>query len=185
MALSDVLVAWKCLLLDKLHLSHDDSPLPENYDLIRKEYDSFLKRTNAVDLTDVYGMYERLRRDGDPEDPLGPVSGVSRGPLGAGSGIRLSRASFNTVFYSWDCFRTQMQLFEFLHGNSEACEGSETIPPCPATPSNRPRRCSSQVGNGFIYVARSHTGGQFDVLYRKITANRIKWSLILPAHHTV
>ncbi|KAB5541927.1 hypothetical protein PHYPO_G00085600 [Pangasianodon hypophthalmus] len=69
-ALSDVLEAWKCLLLDKLHLSRDGSPLPENYELIRKEYDGFLKRTNTVDLIDVYNMYEELKRDEDPEDPL-------------------------------------------------------------------------------------------------------------------
>ncbi|XP_022527484.2 PCNA-interacting partner isoform X1 [Astyanax mexicanus] len=69
-ALSDVLVAWKCLLLDKLHLSHDGSPASENYDLIRKEYDSFLKRTNTVDLIDVCNAYKQLRRDEDPEDPL-------------------------------------------------------------------------------------------------------------------
>ncbi|XP_053506152.1 PCNA-interacting partner [Ictalurus furcatus] len=69
-ALSDVLEAWKCLLLDKLHLSRDGSPLPENYGLIRKEYDGFLKRTNTVDLIDVYNMYEELKRDEDPEDPL-------------------------------------------------------------------------------------------------------------------
>ncbi|XP_062861713.1 PCNA-interacting partner [Trichomycterus rosablanca] len=69
-ALSDVLVAWKCLLLDKLHLSHEGSPLAENYDLIRKEYDSFLKRTNTMDLIDVYNMYKQLRLDEDPENPL-------------------------------------------------------------------------------------------------------------------
>ncbi|XP_060759446.1 PCNA-interacting partner isoform X2 [Neoarius graeffei] len=69
-ALSDVLEAWKCLLLDKLHLSCDGSLFPENYELIRKEYDSFLKRTNTVDLIDVYNMYKELKRDEDPEDPL-------------------------------------------------------------------------------------------------------------------
>ncbi|GAA6089139.1 PCNA-interacting partner isoform X1 [Tachysurus ichikawai] len=69
-ALSDVLEAWKCLLLDKLHLSRDSSPLPENYELIRKEYQSFLKRTNTVDLIDVYNMYEGLKLDEDPENPL-------------------------------------------------------------------------------------------------------------------
>lgn len=72
--MSDVLEAWKCLLLDKLHLSRDGSPLPENYGLIRKEYDGFLKRTNTVDLIDVYNMYEELKRDEDPEDPLTAVS---------------------------------------------------------------------------------------------------------------
>lgn len=74
MALSDVLEAWKCLLLDKLHLSRDGSPLPENYELIRKVYDSFLKRTNTVDLIDVYNMYKELKQDEDPEDPLTAVS---------------------------------------------------------------------------------------------------------------
>lgn len=74
MALSDVLEAWKCLLLDKLHLSRDSSPLPENYELIRKEYQSFLKRTNTVDLIDVYNMYEGLKLDEDPENPLTAVS---------------------------------------------------------------------------------------------------------------
>lgn len=74
MALSDVLEAWKCLLLDKLHLSHDGSLLPKNYELIRKEYDGFLKRTNTVDLIDVYNMYRELKQDEDPKDPLTAVS---------------------------------------------------------------------------------------------------------------
>lgn len=74
MALSDVLEAWKHLLLDKLHLSRDSSPLPDNYELIRKEYESFLKRTNTVDLIDVYNMYQELKRDEDPEDLLTAVS---------------------------------------------------------------------------------------------------------------
>lgn len=74
MALSDVLEAWKCLLLDKLHLSHDGAPLPENYELIRKEYDSFLTRTNTVDLIDVYNMYKELKQDEDLKDPLTAVS---------------------------------------------------------------------------------------------------------------
>ncbi|KAI4873699.1 hypothetical protein NFI96_005159 [Prochilodus magdalenae] len=122
-ALSDVLVAWKCLLLDKLHLSHDGSPLSENYDLIRKEYDSFLKRTNTVDLIDIYNMYKQLRRDEDPEDPL-----------------------------------TAMQLFEFLHGTTEAFEETGLIPPCPATPSNRAQRCISQVQRVVRRVFCSYLG---------------------------
>ncbi|XP_053364086.1 PCNA-interacting partner isoform X2 [Clarias gariepinus] len=69
-SLSDVLESWRFTLLDKLHLSRHGSPLPENYELIRKEYDSFLKRTNTVDLIDVYNMYKELKRDDDPEDPL-------------------------------------------------------------------------------------------------------------------
>lgn len=69
-----MLESWRFTLLDKLHLSRHGSPLPENYELIRKEYDSFLKRTNTVDLIDVYNMYKELKRDDDPEDPLTAVS---------------------------------------------------------------------------------------------------------------
>ncbi|XP_016311002.1 PCNA-interacting partner-like [Sinocyclocheilus anshuiensis] len=69
-ALSEVLAAWKYFLLDKLQLSHNDIPLPQNYDLIRKEYDCFLKRTNTVDLIDVFIMFKELRINGDPEEPL-------------------------------------------------------------------------------------------------------------------
>ncbi|XP_070997454.1 PCNA-interacting partner-like [Oncorhynchus clarkii lewisi] len=73
-ALSDVLVAWKHLLLDKLHLPLDnDSSRPENYDIIRKEYDAFLKRTNTMDLIDIHSMYKQLRIDPDPEEPLSSV----------------------------------------------------------------------------------------------------------------
>ncbi|KAJ8268981.1 hypothetical protein COCON_G00115880 [Conger conger] len=69
-ALSDVISAWKHLLRDKSRLPHDGSPRLPKYDVIRKEYDSFLKQTNAVDLIDVHGMYERLRGDQDPKSPL-------------------------------------------------------------------------------------------------------------------
>ncbi|XP_042577984.1 PCNA-interacting partner isoform X2 [Cyprinus carpio] len=68
--LSEVLAAWKYFLLDKLQLSHNDIPLPQNYDLIRKEYDCFLKRTNTVDLIDVFIMFKELRINEDPEEPL-------------------------------------------------------------------------------------------------------------------
>ncbi|KAG1953355.1 PCNA-interacting partner [Pimephales promelas] len=69
-ALSEVLAAWKYFLLDKLQLSHNDIPLPQNYDLIQKEYDCFLKRTNTVDLIDVFIMFKELRLNEDPEEPL-------------------------------------------------------------------------------------------------------------------
>uniref|UniRef100_A0A8C1ZT83 PCNA-interacting partner n=1 Tax=Cyprinus carpio TaxID=7962 RepID=A0A8C1ZT83_CYPCA len=69
-ALSEVLAAWKYFLLDNLQLSHNDIPLPQNYDLIRKEYDCFLKRTNTVDLIDVFVMFKELRINEDPEEPL-------------------------------------------------------------------------------------------------------------------
>lgn len=68
-------MAWKHLLLDKLHLPlYNDSSRPENYDIIRKEYDSFLKRTNTMDLIDIHSMYKQLRVDLDPEEPLSSVS---------------------------------------------------------------------------------------------------------------
>ncbi|KAJ8381946.1 hypothetical protein SKAU_G00027240 [Synaphobranchus kaupii] len=72
-ALSDVIGAWKHLLWDKSHLPQDGCPCPLKYDIIRKEYDSFLKQTNTVDLFDVHGMYEHLRGDHDPENPLSSV----------------------------------------------------------------------------------------------------------------
>ena len=76
MALSDVLMAWKHLLLDKLHLTPPDSARLENYDLILEAYGSFLKRSNAVDLVDVLSMHKQLRVvDSDPEEPVSPVSG--------------------------------------------------------------------------------------------------------------
>uniref|UniRef100_A0A8C2C1A6 PCNA-interacting partner n=1 Tax=Cyprinus carpio TaxID=7962 RepID=A0A8C2C1A6_CYPCA len=78
-ALSEVLAAWKYFLLDNLQLSHNDIPLPQNYDLIRKEYDCFLKRTNTVDLIDVFVMFKELRINEDPEEPLTAES-AARGP---------------------------------------------------------------------------------------------------------
>ncbi|XP_010902155.2 PCNA-interacting partner [Esox lucius] len=73
-ALSDILMAWKHLLLDKLCLPlNDGSSRPENYNLVRKAYDSFLKRTNTVDLIDIHTEYKQLRADPDPEEPLSSV----------------------------------------------------------------------------------------------------------------
>ena len=74
MALSEVLKIWKYLLCDKLHLPHNDSPRPENYDLIRRAYESFLKRTNSVDLIDIQSMYKQLKVDSDPGETLSSVS---------------------------------------------------------------------------------------------------------------
>lgn len=74
MALSDVLMAWKHLLLDKLHLPPPNFARLENYDLILKAYESFLKRSNTVDLVDILFMYKQLRLvDLDPEEPVSPV----------------------------------------------------------------------------------------------------------------
>ena len=74
MALSDVLMAWKHLLLHKLHLPPPSSARPENYDLILEAYESFLKRSNTVDLVDILSMYKQLRVDSDPDEPVSQVS---------------------------------------------------------------------------------------------------------------
>ncbi|XP_068162965.1 PCNA-interacting partner [Antennarius striatus] len=72
-ALSDVLMAWKQLLLDKLHLLPHSFACMENYDLILEAYKSFLKRSNTVDLVDILSMYKQLRlEDSDPEEPVSP-----------------------------------------------------------------------------------------------------------------
>ncbi|XP_033930878.1 PCNA-interacting partner [Pseudochaenichthys georgianus] len=73
-ALSDVLMAWKHLLLDKLHLPLPNCARMENYDLILEAYESFLKRSNTVDLIDILSMYKQLRlADSDPEEPVSPI----------------------------------------------------------------------------------------------------------------
>lgn len=76
--MSEVLAVWKYFLLEKLQLSPNDISPPQSYDLIRKEYDCFLKRTNTVDLIDVF-MFKELRMSEDPEEPMTAVSahGVS------------------------------------------------------------------------------------------------------------
>ncbi|XP_071357885.1 PCNA-interacting partner isoform X2 [Trachinotus anak] len=69
-ALSDVLMAWKHLLLGKLHLPPPNFARLENYDLILEAYESFLKRSNTVDLVDILSMYKQLRlEDSSPEEP--------------------------------------------------------------------------------------------------------------------
>ncbi|XP_019960505.2 PCNA-interacting partner isoform X2 [Paralichthys olivaceus] len=73
-SLSDVLMAWKHLLFGKLHLPPPDSARLENYDLIVEAYESFLKRSNTVDLVDVLRMYKQLRQvNADPEEPVSPI----------------------------------------------------------------------------------------------------------------
>uniref|UniRef100_A0A3Q3JQW7 PCNA-interacting partner n=1 Tax=Monopterus albus TaxID=43700 RepID=A0A3Q3JQW7_MONAL len=72
--LSDVLMVWKHLLLDKLHLPPPSSARLENYDLIVEAYESFLKCSNTVDLVDIIFMYKQLRlMDSDPEEPVSPI----------------------------------------------------------------------------------------------------------------
>ncbi|KAM7378396.1 hypothetical protein PAMA_013346 [Pampus argenteus] len=72
-ALSDVLMAWKHLLLHKLHLPPPNFARSENYDLILEAYESFLKRSNTVDLVDILSMCKQLRLDSDPDEPVSPI----------------------------------------------------------------------------------------------------------------
>ncbi|XP_070784808.1 PCNA-interacting partner [Enoplosus armatus] len=73
-ALSDVLMAWKHLLLDKLHLPPPNFVRLENYDLILEAYESFLKSSNTVDLVDILSMYKQLKLvDSAQEEPVSPI----------------------------------------------------------------------------------------------------------------
>ena len=75
MSLSDVLVAWRYLLRHKLHLlPRDHLTRPENYELVRAAYESFLSRSNTVDLMDVHSLYLQLSADPGTGGPLSPVS---------------------------------------------------------------------------------------------------------------
>ncbi|XP_067346230.1 PCNA-interacting partner isoform X2 [Channa argus] len=67
-------MVWKHLLLDKLHLPPPSFARLENYDLILEAYESFLKRSNTVDLVDIFSMYKQLRvMASDPEEPFSPI----------------------------------------------------------------------------------------------------------------
>lgn len=107
--LSELLAVWKYFLLEKLQLSPNNISPPQNYDLIRKEYDCFLKRTNTVDLIDILVMFKELRMNEDPEEPM-----------------------------------TTLQMFQFLIGDVKSSE-EESLPVCPATPSNKAEICTPQI----------------------------------------
>lgn len=68
-SLSDILMAWKHLIFQKLNFPKSSVPL-ESYNLIVEEYESFLKRSNTVDLLDIYCVYKELKGDFDSEDSL-------------------------------------------------------------------------------------------------------------------
>ncbi|XP_063073883.1 PCNA-interacting partner [Engraulis encrasicolus] len=76
-ALSDVLLCWRCLLLDRLQLPSEGCRRPDNYEPIRREYEDFLKRTNTMDLIDVYLMTKQLSAEEllTPEQLLHFISG--------------------------------------------------------------------------------------------------------------
>lgn len=65
-SLSDVLIAWKKLIIQKLKIPTPSAPF-ESYDQIMEEYESFLKRSNTVDLLDIYSLYKEVKMDFDPE----------------------------------------------------------------------------------------------------------------------
>ncbi|XP_053319202.1 PCNA-interacting partner isoform X2 [Spea bombifrons] len=58
--LSNVLLAWKHLLKDKLGLVCEGAHVPENYADVRKTYDDFLKSSNTLDLIDLHLMCNAL-----------------------------------------------------------------------------------------------------------------------------
>lgn len=151
MALSDVLMAWKHLLLDKLHLPPPSSARLENYDLILEAYDSFTTRSNAVDLVDILSMYKQLRlADSDPEEPVSPVSKALVAIrmmfiASDGNSCRFRQRSFYLSNDLFDCL-AKSQLFGFLSGDLEVSELPHSS--APSTPSGASRPCSSQVGQG-------------------------------------
>lgn len=144
-ALSDVLMAWKHLLLDKLHLPPPSFARLENYDLILETYKSFLQRSNTVDLVDIFSMYTQLRDvDSDPEEPISPVSRVRvRNPSAVDAIVCWVTDQWvyltNRLFYSF----AKVHLFEFL-ANSEVSALPELS--VPSTPSSQSKSRISQVG---------------------------------------
>uniref|UniRef100_H2MPE7 PCNA-interacting partner n=1 Tax=Oryzias latipes TaxID=8090 RepID=H2MPE7_ORYLA len=71
-SLSDVLMAWKHLLVEKLQLPPPSSARLENHDVILEAYNSFLKSSNTVDLVDVLATCQQLKVL-DPEELVSPV----------------------------------------------------------------------------------------------------------------
>ncbi|KAM8935086.1 PCNA-interacting partner isoform 3-T3 [Lycaon pictus] len=53
-SLSDVLLTWKYFLHEKLNLSVENMEVIDHYEDIKKTYDDFLKKSNMLDLIDVY-----------------------------------------------------------------------------------------------------------------------------------
>uniref|UniRef100_A0A8D0L5J5 PCNA-interacting partner n=1 Tax=Sphenodon punctatus TaxID=8508 RepID=A0A8D0L5J5_SPHPU len=81
-SLSNVIATWKYLLHDKLRLLYENMEVPENYTDIRKAYDSSLKRSNMLDLIDIYQKHEALTSEPQheatfPAQLLEFISGVS------------------------------------------------------------------------------------------------------------
>nr|XP_057921785.1 PCNA-interacting partner isoform X1 [Doryrhamphus excisus] len=108
-ALSDVLMVWKHLLLHKLHLQSPGAARLENYDLILEAYEGFLKRSNTIDLVDILSVCKELR--GDSEELVSPVQlfeflsgNKGDGPASSVSSTPCSsqvKAAVRRVFYSY------------------------------------------------------------------------------------
>lgn len=150
-ALSDVLMAWKHLLLDRLHLPPPGSARLDNYDLILETYKRFLRRSNTLDLVDVFSMYAHLRLvDADPEEPVSPVrTSWLRNPSGEDEmGCSGSHQRVYLTRRAFDSF-AKVQLFEFLSGS-----GVWELPELsvPSTPSSRSRSVSSQAQVGPVLL---------------------------------
>lgn len=68
--LSDLLLMWKYLLREKLELLREPKEVPEGYTRVRETYQSFLMRSNSVDLIDVYKICADLHTEADLGDML-------------------------------------------------------------------------------------------------------------------
>ncbi|XP_043375144.1 PCNA-interacting partner isoform X5 [Dermochelys coriacea] len=71
-SLSDVVETWKYLLHDKLGLTCENMEAPENYADIKKTYDTFLKRSNMLDLIDICRKCHTLTSESEIEE-MSPV----------------------------------------------------------------------------------------------------------------
>ncbi|XP_073179386.1 PCNA-interacting partner isoform X2 [Lepidochelys kempii] len=67
-SLSDVVETWKYLLHDKLGLTYENMEAPENYDDIKKAYDTFLKSSNMLDLIDICQKCHTLTSESEIEE---------------------------------------------------------------------------------------------------------------------
>ncbi|XP_073179476.1 PCNA-interacting partner isoform X8 [Lepidochelys kempii] len=71
-SLSDVVETWKYLLHDKLGLTYENMEAPENYDDIKKAYDTFLKSSNMLDLIDICQKCHTLTSESEIEEMSPP-----------------------------------------------------------------------------------------------------------------
>ncbi|XP_006138096.2 PCNA-interacting partner isoform X2 [Pelodiscus sinensis] len=69
-SLSDIMVTWKYLLHDKLGLICENMEAPENYDDIKKAYDTFLKSSNMLDLIDICQKCSTLASETEEMCPI-------------------------------------------------------------------------------------------------------------------